>query len=205
MINGKHSEQRPYDGRTSIKKFTFSERQRSLLHARSTLDTPCEQGWCCGICVSCSWGISMVFIPAGAQHLCLRSWSRTENWVRRRLNSEGLPCSASPHPLWEGLMFPSWCQQARQLCIVRHRLCLSYDLMYTRAPSGYVTQHVGSQAWMCRKRKSLQSYVNLGQIESVTAVISSSLAFLSKTFEYNIPLHWFPAEISIKNLYIAAL
>lgn len=74
-----------------------------------------------------------------------------------------------------------------------------------RPPSGYVTQHAGSQAPMCRKRKSLQSHVNLGQNESVTAVISSSLAFLTKTYEYNIRLHRFPAEISIKDLYIAAL
>ena len=53
--------------------------------------------------------------------------------------------------------------------------------------------------------KSLQNYIYLGQNESVTAVISSSLAFPTKTFEYIIPLYWFPAEISIKNLYIEAL
>lgn len=66
---------------------------------------------------------------------------------------------------------------------------MSYDLIYMRDPSGYLTQHVGSHAWMCSKRKSLQSHVNLGQHESATAVISSSLAFPTKTFEYNIPLH----------------
>lgn len=61
--------------------------------------------------------------------------------------------------------------------------------MYICAPSGYVTQHVESHAWMFMRWKSLKSYVNLGENESVTAVISSSLAFLTKNFEYNIPLH----------------
>lgn len=43
---------------------------------------------------------------------------------------------------------------------------------------------------------------HLGQNESATAVISSSLAFLTKTFEYNIPLQRLPAEISIKFFYM---
>lgn len=159
-----------------------------------------------GLCwhfVSCCWGISMLFTPAGAQHLCLQSWSRIENWVRRRQSSEELLPSASPHPLRAGFLFPSWCQQVPQLCPKTE--CVSYDLIHMHVPSGYVTQHGGSQAWMCRRKKSLQSYINLGQNESVTAVISGSLAFWTKTFKYSIPLHWFPAEICIRNLYIAAL
>lgn len=52
MINGKHSQEKSYDGRTHTKKFMFSKRQRSLLHARSTLGTPCEQGSGCAAAVT---------------------------------------------------------------------------------------------------------------------------------------------------------
>lgn len=58
MIKGKHSQERSYDGRTNTKKFMFSKRQRSLLHARSTLGTPCEQGsGCAGTVVSVSHAV----------------------------------------------------------------------------------------------------------------------------------------------------
>lgn len=90
-----------------------------------------------------------------------------------------------------GLMLPPWWQQVWQLCP---------ESEVTAAHVCCVRQHGGSCVWLCRK--SLQSYVNLGQNESVNAVISSCLAFLTNIFEYNIPLQCFPAEISIKNVYI---
>lgn len=72
--------------------------------------------------------------------------------------------------------------------------------MPTCGPSGRVRQHRGSPVRLCRK--SLQNYANLGQNKSATAIISSSLAFLTKTFEYNITLQRLPAEISIKIFYM---
>ena len=52
-INGKHSQERSYDGRTIIKELTFSKMQWSLLLASSTLRTLCKQGsGCAGSVVS---------------------------------------------------------------------------------------------------------------------------------------------------------
>lgn len=185
----------------------FSKRQRSLLRARSSLGTPCKQGpGCAGAAVSTShaveefpWYLSPLVLricacsPAAGQRI-----ESTGDWMGRDF------CVVHHRTRCE----QAWCfplgASKGNSSVLKQRASVMW-LGGMRPPSGYVTQHAGSHAPMCRKRKSLQSHVNLGQNESVTAVISSSLAFLTKTYEYNIPLHWFPAEISIKDLYIAAL
>lgn len=202
MINGNHSQERSYDGRTNTKKFTLSKKKRLLLRARSTLRTPCEQGsGCAGTVVSAPHAVEEFpwYLSALALRICACSPA-----AGQRIGSTG-----------------DW--PVRSFCVAHHHVHRKQAGCFPLGASACNSSVLRQVTWWhassllschtaCRvscmdaqKIKSLQSHVNLRQNESGAVVVSSYLAFLTKTYEYNIPPHWFPAEISIKNLHIAAL
>lgn len=57
VINRKHGQERSYGVRTNTKRSVFRKRQRSVLHASSTLGTTCERGsGCADVVVPVSHG-----------------------------------------------------------------------------------------------------------------------------------------------------